>query len=44
MMGLDGCLRAILLHGLSIELDTDPELVDDPMADDVFGHPSPLMV
>ncbi|WP_306286267.1 hypothetical protein [Sphingomonas sp. Ant20] len=41
-LGLDGCLRAILLHGLSIGLDADPATVDD-LLDDESGQPSPLM-
>ena len=43
-LGLDGCLRAILLHGLSIGLDADPAVVDDLLADDELRQPSPLMV
>lgn len=41
---LDGCLRAILLHGLSIGLDADPAVVDDLLADHELRQPSPLMV
>lgn len=40
---LDGCLRAILLHGLSIGLDADPAIVDD-LLDEELGQPLPVMV
>jgi hypothetical protein len=43
-LGLSGCLRAILLHGLGIGLDADPALIDDLLADEPAGRdPSPMM-
>ncbi|MBD8640260.1 hypothetical protein IFT71_12320 [Sphingomonas sp. CFBP 13733] len=42
-LDLEGCLRAILLHGLAIGLDADPALIDDLLADDEVEQPSPLM-
>jgi hypothetical protein len=44
-LGLSGCLRAILLHGLGMGLDADPALIDDLLADEqAVSDPSPMMV
>lgn len=43
-LDLDGCMRAILLHGLGLGLDADPAIVDDLLADDDLPFDlSPLM-
>ncbi|MBB3348399.1 hypothetical protein [Sphingomonas sp. BK069] len=34
-LDLQGCLRAILLHGLSLGLDADPEVFDELLSDDL---------
>ena len=44
-LGLFGCLRAILLHGLGMGLDADPALIDELLADEGSMHqPCPLKV
>jgi hypothetical protein len=43
-LGLSGCLRAILLHGLGMGLDADPALIDELLADEeASSGPSPMM-
>lgn len=44
-LGLSGCLRAILLHGLGMGLDADPAVIDELLAEDEPMHqPSSLTV
>lgn len=37
---LDGCLRAVLLHGLAMGMDADPAFVDGLVDDEDIDHPS----
>ncbi len=43
-LSLDGCMRAILLHGLGIGLDADPTLIDDLLTSEEVEVPCPSMV
>ncbi|KQN26015.1 hypothetical protein ASE86_07545 [Sphingomonas sp. Leaf33] len=38
-LGLGGCLRGVLIHGLSLGLDADPAVIDALAADDDDGSP-----
>ena len=40
----DACLRAILLHGLSVGMDADPDEIDDLARDDADGDDADFMV